>query len=72
MTSTTSARLLGFEPFVQSAPIELRTKPTEADIQAVIWATYRQVFGNDHLMQSERLISAESMLKQGYIRVRDF
>lgn len=72
MTSATSARLLGFEPFSQSSPTELRSHATEADIQAAIWATYRQVFGNDHVMRAERLISAESMLKQGYIRVRDF
>ncbi|MGD1859528.1 MAG: phycobilisome rod-core linker polypeptide [Leptolyngbyaceae cyanobacterium] len=72
MTSATSARLLGFEPFAQSPPTELRTKATESDIEAVIWAAYRQVFGNDHLMQAERLISAESLLKQGDIRARDF
>ncbi|MEO1294258.1 MAG: phycobilisome linker polypeptide [Cyanobacteria bacterium J06636_16] len=72
MTSATSARLLGFEPFAQSAPTELRSHATEADIQAVIWAAYRQVLGNDHVMKAERLVSAESMLKQGHIRVRDF
>lgn len=72
MTSAMSARLLGFEPYAQSAPVELRIHATEADLQAVIWASYRQVFGNDHLMRSERLDSAESLLKQGHIRVRDF
>ncbi|MEM9007419.1 MAG: phycobilisome linker polypeptide [Cyanobacteria bacterium P01_F01_bin.86] len=72
MTSATSARLLGFEPFTQSPPTELRADATEADSQTIIWAAYRQVFGNDHLMRSERLTSAESMLRQGHIRVRDF
>ena len=72
MTSATSARLLGFEPFAQSAPTELRANATEADTQAVIFAAYRQVFGNDHMMQSERLNSAESLLIHGHIRVRDF
>ena len=72
MTSATSAKLLGFEPFAQSSPTELRTNATEDDVQAIIWATYRQVFGNDHVMKAERLISAESMLRQGHIRVRDF
>jgi len=72
MTSATSARLLGFEPFAASDPTELRANPTEADIQAAIWASYRQVFGNDHLMRSEHLTSAESLLRQGHIRVRDF
>ncbi|MEO1519634.1 MAG: phycobilisome linker polypeptide [Cyanobacteria bacterium J06633_2] len=72
MTSATSARLLGFEPFAQTPPLELRENSSEADINAVILATYRQVLGNDHLMQFERLTSAESLLRQGYIRVRDF
>lgn len=71
MTSST-ARQLGIEPFVGTAPTELRTHWTEGDLQAVIHAAYRQVFGNDHLMQSERLTSAESLLRQGDITVRDF
>jgi len=72
MTSATSARLLGFEPFAQTPPVELRANATEADMQAVIVAAYRQVFGNDHVMSSERLTSAESLFRKGYIRVRDF
>ena len=72
MTSTMSATQLGFEPFAQSPPTELRSHPTDDDIQAAIWATYRQVLGNDHVMQAERLTSAESMLTHGHIRVRDF
>lgn len=71
MTSETAARLLGFEPFSQSRPVELRNNTLE-DIQAVILAAYRQVFGNDHVMNAERLTSAESLLKQGNIRVCDF
>lgn len=72
MTSSTSATRLGFEPFINTSPVELRTQGTESDIQAAIHAAYRQVFGNDHLMQSERLISAESLLRQGNITIRDF
>lgn len=72
MTSETSARLLGFEPFVQFTPVELRQNASESDIQGVIWATYRQVLGNDHVMSAERLISSESLLRQGHIRVCDF
>lgn len=72
MTSETSARLLGFEPSTQSFPTELRSHASEADIQAVIGATYRQVLGNDHIMSAERLTSAESLFKQGHIRVCDF
>ena len=72
MTSAASAITLGFEPFAQVIPTELRPNSTEADIQTIIGATYRQLFGNEHIMRSERLTSAESLLKQGHITVRDF
>lgn len=72
MTSAASAIPLGFEPFAQVTPTELRPNSTEADVQTVIWAAYRQLFGHDHIMRSERLTSAESLLKQGHINVRDF
>lgn len=69
MTSSTAASQLGFEPFASTPPTELRANE---DVQAVIHAAYRQVFGNEHLMQSERLTSAESLLQQGNITVRNF
>lgn len=72
MTSSTAARQLGFEPFTSTSPVELRANWSETDVQAVILAAYRQVFGNDHLMQHERLASAESLLRKGSITVRDF
>ena len=72
MTSEASAKLLGFEPFAQAAPVELRSNASEDEIQGVIWATYRQVLGNDYIMSAERLSSAESLLRQGDIRVCDF
>ncbi len=72
MTSETSARLLGFEPLAQSQPTELRPYASRDDIDDVIRATYRQVFGNEHIMSAERLVSAESLLQQGHSRVCDF
>jgi phycocyanin-associated rod linker protein len=63
---------LGIRAFEESKPVELRPNFTEADVQAVIVAAYRQVMGNEHLMQRERLTSAESLLRQGQITVRDF
>jgi phycocyanin-associated rod linker protein len=72
MTSSMAAKQLGFEPFASSSPIELRPNWSEDDVQTVITAAYRQVFGNDHLMQSARLGSAESLLRRGDINVRDF
>ena len=72
MTSAASATLLGFEPFAQSPPVELRDNASQTDVRAAILAAYRQILGNDHLMSSERLVSAESLLSQRYIRVCDF
>lgn len=53
-------------------PIELRSNATEEDLQVVIRAAYRQVLGNVHLMESQRLTSAESLLRNGNITVREF
>ena len=72
MTSSMAATRLGFEPFVNASPVELRANWTGADVIAVITAANRQVFGNDYLMLSERLTSAESLLASGNISVRDF
>lgn len=63
---------LGISAFDEAEPVELRPNWTDDDVNAVIWAAYRQVLGNEHIMQSERLTSAESLLRQGQITVRDF
>lgn len=42
------------------------------DVDAVIRAVYKQVLGNPHVMESERLISAESKLTNGEISVHEF
>jgi Tfp pilus assembly protein PilX len=57
--------------FVTEA-LELRPNSTEADLQVVIRAAYRQVLGNAHVMESQRLTSAESALRNGEITVRGF
>lgn len=72
MTSSMTARQLGFEPSANTSPVELRPNWSEDDVQAVITAAYRQVFGNEHLMESERLTRAESLLRNGGINVREF
>ena len=63
---------LGLSAFDASSTIELRPDWTEDDLQTVFRAVYRQVLGNDYIMKSERLTSAESLLRQGSITVRDF
>ncbi len=72
MAALGEASRLGIEPFDAASRVELRSPRTEGDVQAVILAAYRQVLGNEHLMESERLTSAESLLRQGQITVRDF
>ncbi|MEM6256456.1 MAG: phycobilisome rod-core linker polypeptide [Cyanobacteria bacterium P01_D01_bin.156] len=42
------------------------------DKQAIIRAVYRHVLGNPHVMESERLVSAESQFCDGSLSVRDF
>lgn len=72
MTSLMAAQRLGFEPYVGADPVELRDNWTEEDVETVIRAAYRQILGNDHLMSRERLTSAESLLRNGAITVKDF
>jgi phycoerythrin-associated linker protein len=42
------------------------------EIQTVIRAVYKQVLGNPHVMESERLVTAESQLCDRSISVREF
>jgi phycocyanin-associated rod linker protein len=69
---TAAASRLGTAAFSDAAPVELRSNWTQDEAKAVIQAVYRQLLGNDYVMASERLISAESLLKNGYISVREF
>jgi phycocyanin-associated rod linker protein len=69
---TTAASRLGTAAFDETSPIELRANWTPEDAEVVIRAAYRQLLGNDYLMKSERLTGSESLLKNGYITVRDF
>lgn len=72
MSALAEASRLGIRPFDDTAKTELRSVRTEEEVQAAIWAAYRQVLGNEHVMQSERLVSAESLLRERQITVRDF
>ncbi|NJK39591.1 MAG: photosystem I reaction center subunit XII [Oscillatoriales cyanobacterium RM2_1_1] len=72
MVSHRSANVLGIAPLIESPPATLPDSASETQINAVITAAYRQVFGNVYLMKSERLIYAESLLRRGSIKVRGF
>jgi len=50
---------------VLDAPVELRELPSSEDVAATIRAVYKQVLGNPHVMESERLVTAESQLCNG-------
>ncbi len=58
--------------WVSPETVELRDQFSEGEIQTVIRAVYRQVLGNAHLAESERLESLESLLRDGRLSVREF
>jgi phycocyanin-associated rod linker protein len=72
MASLLTAENLGIEAFADSNKLELRPNWTEENLQVVIRAVYRQILVSDHIMACDRLTSAESLLRQGKITVRDF
>ncbi|MGF1589503.1 MAG: phycobilisome rod-core linker polypeptide [Pleurocapsa sp.] len=72
MAITTAASRLGVSAFSDREPLELRPNWTQADAKEVINSVYRQVLGNDYIMQSERLTATESLLCNGSLTVRDF
>jgi phycocyanin-associated rod linker protein len=72
MAITTAASRLGVSAFSDTNNIELRSNWSKEEAEVVIRAVYRQLLGNDYLMKSERLTSAESLLCDGNITVREF
>ncbi|MGD1896416.1 MAG: phycobilisome rod-core linker polypeptide [Phormidesmis sp.] len=51
---------------------ELWPTSSPEDVQAIIRAVYKQVLGNPHVLESERLTTAESQLKDGSSSLREF
>ena len=72
MAITTAASRLGTSAFSDAAPLELRSNANKAEIALVISAIYRQLLGNDYLLESERLKGLESLLSNGNITVQEF
>lgn len=72
MPITTAASRLGTAPFDEAGRVELRNNWSPEDAEFVIRAVYRHLLGNDYIMQSDRLASAESLLKNGHSSVREF
>lgn len=55
-----------------STLLELWPTSDQGEIQTIIRAVYKQVLGNPHVMESERLVTAESQLCDRSITVREF
>jgi len=55
-----------------SAIFDMWSTDSLEDTQTIIRAVYKQVLGNPHVMESERLVAAESQLCDRAISVRDF
>ncbi|MEM9088452.1 MAG: phycobilisome linker polypeptide [Cyanobacteria bacterium P01_F01_bin.53] len=72
MAITTAASRLGTSAFSETAPLELRPNASQRDIESVILAVYKQVLGNPHLLESDRLVIAESLLRDFKITVQEF
>ena len=62
---------LGLDAF-EGEPLELRSNYTEEDLQIIIKAVYKQVLGNEYIMDNQRLSSAEALLRNGSISVKEF
>ncbi|MDJ0902950.1 MAG: phycobilisome rod-core linker polypeptide [Xenococcus sp. MO_188.B8] len=58
--------------FADNQPVELTRTASKENLELVIEAAYKQVFGNAHLMESERLPIIESELRDGQITVSEF
>lgn len=72
MAITTAAARLGTSAFSDAAPVELRPNATQGEVEAVILAVYQQILGNPHLLISDRLVIAESLLRDRKITVQEF
>ncbi len=72
MSGLAASSRLGISAFNETPRVELRPNWTGEDVETVVQAVYRQLLGNDYIMESQRLIFPESQLRQGNITVRDF
>jgi phycoerythrin-associated linker protein len=57
---------------INANPVELCANSASEDVQVIIRTVYKQVLGNPHVMDSERLTTAESQLSDGTFSVREF
>ena len=67
-----NASYLGIERFAGDRNKENWAVGSQQDKATLIRAVYKQVLGNQYVMESERLGQAESLFKNGYLSVREF
>jgi hypothetical protein len=72
MSAEFGQKRMGTTTAFSATIVELNPSFTEGDLQVVIKACYKQVFGNTYILESERLGAAESLLRNGSISVREF
>ena len=71
MGNLSTSASLGLDAF-EGDPLELRPNTTEGELEEIINACYRQVLGNMHILDSDRLSDVESQLRNKDISVREF
>ncbi|AFZ57390.1 phycobilisome rod-core linker polypeptide [Anabaena cylindrica FACHB-243] len=72
--SSQNQRVDGYEVPNEDTPTiyRLNTATSDADIDAIIWAGYRQIFSEHLILESYRQSFLESQLRNRAINVRDF
>lgn len=72
--SSQNQRVAGYEVPGEDTPYIYRTEDctSPTDVEALIWATYRQVYSEHETLNSFRQGNLESQLKNRAITVRDF
>jgi phycoerythrin-associated linker protein len=67
-----NAAYLGIERFAIERNKENWQNGSEGDVNTLITSVYKQVLGYQYVMSSERLESAESLFRRGYLSTREF
>jgi phycobilisome rod-core linker protein len=72
--TTQNQRVEGYEVPNEDTPTIYRTATatSDADVDAIIWAAYRQIFSEHLILESYRQTFLESQLRNRAINVRDF
>lgn len=72
--SSQNQRVAGYEVPSEDTPRTYRMEScfSDSEVDALIWAAYRQVFSEHETLKSHRQITLETQLKNRSISVRDF